>query len=63
MSKNRELVNVIMETAAEINGTRKLSCAEAFRLAEKFNVEKMEIGRTCDSHKIKICSCQLGCFK
>ena len=63
MGENAELVQAVVEAATEIDGRRKLACAEAFRLAEKFGVEKLEIGRICDVHKIRITGCQLGCFK
>lgn len=62
MSKKPELVDAVIEAAADIDGRKKLPCAEALRLAERFGAEKLEIRRICDAHKIKICKCQLGCF-
>ncbi len=41
----------------------RLTCAEAFELAEKFEAEIVEIGRICNQNNVKICKCQLGCFK
>jgi len=63
MSKNNEIIEAVIQAASDIDGRKRLPCAEAFRLAEQFGVEKGEIGRICDAHKIKISNCQLGCFK
>jgi hypothetical protein len=63
MSENAELVDAVIEAATEVEGRKKLACTEAFRLAERFGAEKVEIGRICNAHKIRITKCQLGCFK
>ena len=63
MSKELELIDAVIEASTDVDGRKKLSCAEAFRLAEQFGVEKREMGRICDAQKIRICKCQLGCFK
>lgn len=63
MGENTELINAVIEAAAEAEGTKILPCAEAFRLAERFGVDKLEIGRICNAHQIRISKCQLGCFK
>jgi hypothetical protein len=62
MGKKEELINAAVGRAKEINGVKKLACAEAFKLAQQFEMEIIEIGRICNQHKIKICKCQLGCF-
>jgi hypothetical protein len=62
MGKKEELINAAVGRAKEINGVKKLACAEAFKLAQQFETEIIEIGRICNQHKIKICKCQLGCF-
>ena len=43
-----------------VNG--KLLCAAAFRIAKKFKVAPKEVGDAANRLKIKIASCQLGCF-
>ena len=63
MTKNSEIIDAVIEASTDVDGRKKLSCAEAFRLAEQFGVEKLEIGRICNAQKIKISNCQLGCFK
>jgi hypothetical protein len=40
----------------------KLPCAAAFRIAKKFKVAPKEVGDAANRLKIKIASCQLGCF-
>lgn len=62
MSKEEELIKAVLERAEEIDGRKKLACAEAFELAQEFGVEVIEIGRICNRHNIRIRKCQLGCF-
>lgn len=45
---------------ASSNG--KLSCLKAFELAERLKLPVRKIGRAAEGLKIKIVSCQLGCF-
>ncbi len=40
----------------------RLSCAKAHDLSSELNVSLREIGEICNELKIKISSCQLGCF-
>jgi hypothetical protein len=65
MTGNEQLVNaVIKSSVGQKSGDKNmLSCAEAFKLAKKLNAEIIEIGRICNEHNIRICKCQLGCFK
>ncbi len=61
MDKKEQLVEAVLRSA---NGDReKLACAEAFALAEKYEANIAEIGRICNQNNVKICKCQLGCFK
>jgi hypothetical protein len=62
MRKKEELINAAVGWAKEINGVKKLTCADAFKLAQQFEMGIMEIGHICNQQKIKICKCQLGCF-
>ncbi len=62
MGKEEELIKAVLERAEEIDGKKKLACAEAFELAQEFEVEVIEIGRICNRHNIRIRKCQLGCF-
>jgi hypothetical protein len=40
----------------------KLPCAAAFQIAQQSNVTTKDIGEACNRLKIKVRSCQLGCF-
>lgn len=43
-------------------GERRLTCAQALALAERFGVEPERVGKICDAAGIKLRRCQLGCF-
>ncbi len=62
MDRCRDLIDAVLTKAQESDGRKRLTCAEAFELAKQFNIDVIEIGRTCNQQKIKICKCQLGCF-
>jgi hypothetical protein len=62
MSKQEDLINAVIARAQE-SEPKKLACAQAFELAEEFKAAIIEIGRICNQHNIRICKCQLGCFK
>jgi hypothetical protein len=40
----------------------KLPCPSAFKIAKELKVSPKEVGDACNRLKIKIRSCQLGCF-
>lgn len=46
--------------AALVDG--KLPCPAAFKIAKEMQVTPKEIGEACNRLKIKVRSCQLGCF-
>jgi hypothetical protein len=62
MRAGQKLVAAILERAPDIDGRRKLTCAEAFEIARKFRVKLSEIGLICNRYNIRISACQLGCF-
>jgi hypothetical protein len=41
----------------------EIKCPEAFAIAEKYGIPKMEIARYCNTKGVKIRACQLGCFR
>jgi len=50
--------------ALEAEGIGKeIKCPEAFAIAEKYGIPKLDIAGYCNAHGIKIRACQLGCFK
>lgn len=62
MTGEQKLTDAVVEQARQDGGEKRLTCAEAFEVARKLNVEIVEIGRICNQTNIKICKCQLGCF-
>jgi len=59
MAKTTEEIKDLMLKEA-VDG--KLSCTDARRLAVELAVPTAEIGRLANELKIKIFSCELGCF-
>jgi len=55
----REMIVDAVRTASVNN---RLSCEKAHELARDLNTSLQEIGSICNELKIKIASCQLGCF-
>jgi hypothetical protein len=53
-----ELVDKVRRAAKD----GKLSCANAFKLAETLGVPVRKIGAAADEAGVKIARCQLGCF-
>jgi len=44
------------------DGRKALPCKTAFKIAEKFGVKLIEVGKIGNKRKIKLFDCQLGCF-
>ena len=63
MDEQSEKTQAVIEAAKDIEGKKKLTCAQAFELADRLNVSLSRIGEICNDIDISICSCQLGCFK
>ena len=57
----KQLVDAVLGTCD--GEPKKISCAEAFDIARKYDAKPAEIGRICNDNNVKICKCQLGCFK
>ena len=65
MDKKEVLLNSIFKitnNGQSSKAKKTLTCAQAFELAQKYDLKIIEIGHICNKHKIKICKCQLGCF-
>ncbi|MEW6522275.1 MAG: hypothetical protein AB1445_01675 [Bacillota bacterium] len=41
----------------------KIACAVLLALAVQLDVPPLELGRLADELGLKICACQLGCFR
>ena len=61
MDKKERLVDAVVKSDG--GNREKLTCAEAFALAQEYEADIIEIGRICNQNNVKICKCQLGCFK
>lgn len=60
---DEKLKQVVNAATFEEDGRTKLSCPDAFKMAEEHSVELLDIARICNTNNIRICKCQLGCFK
>ena len=40
----------------------KISCKQVMKIAEELNISPRDLGTILNEEKIKIISCQLGCF-
>ncbi len=54
---------IIKKALQDAGITEKITCEQAFDIAEKAKISRMALGEYCTKNKIKIRSCQLGCFK
>ncbi len=59
MTEMDELIKKIKELAPQ----GEIRCADAHQLVEKLNLDCSQVVKACDEAHIKICACQLGCFK
>ncbi len=53
----------VEKAVAEAAAGPRISCRSAFRVAEEQGVPVEEVGRVVQRRKVKIVSCQLGCFR
>jgi len=58
-----DIVEAVLEQARDVDGKKKLDCAQALKLAAVFKTGPAEVGRICNERNIRIRRCQLGCFK
>ena len=61
--KEKEILEKVINAAEEIGGRKKLACKMAFSLSAEYGIPLIDIAKYCNKGDIKICSCQLGCFK
>jgi hypothetical protein len=57
-AENPDLTSAILD--ARVDG--KLSCENAWEIAHRFDVSKMNVSSVCEQLKIKVKPCQLGAF-
>ena len=52
----------VLEAVKSAAPEGRITCAEAHDLARRLGVELIVVGQAADEMKIRIKSCQLGCF-
>jgi uncharacterized metal-binding protein len=57
-----EISQKILDVVKKSAGNGILTCAQARQLAEKLKVSQRTVGNACNSLKIKVRQCDLGCF-
>ena len=62
MTDSDKLRDAVLARVHDVDGERRIICADALALAEELGVEPAEIGQLCNREGIKIRGCQLGCF-
>jgi len=53
----------VRELIMKKQANNRISCKAACEVADEVGVSRMVVGRLLDEMKIKIHSCQLGCFE
>ncbi|MBW2615157.1 MAG: hypothetical protein JRD02_03140 [Deltaproteobacteria bacterium] len=59
---DREVNKKVAEAVKKRTSNGKISCAEAFKIADDSNVQPAEVGFTIDFLETRIVKCQLGLF-
>ena len=57
-----ELKQEVLDAVSKVAKDGQLSCSEARKLAKELNITVGMVGEAADKLKIKIKSCELGCF-
>ena len=57
-----KIVNELKAKSILVKGSLSIECSKVRAIAKKFEVKGMDIRKLCDEEKIKIFSCELGCF-
>ncbi len=59
MPENEDSISKLLKQKATKD---RISCEEAWQIAQELGVEKKEVGKAADDLGLRIHSCQLGCF-
>jgi LAO/AO transport system kinase len=52
----------LAEKAKALSKNGKISCKQALKLAEEEGISSRDLGNLLNEIKVKVASCQLGCF-
>lgn len=55
--------SALREQICQLATDGKVACKALLELASRAGCQPGRIGRLCDEMNIRICACQLGCFK
>jgi len=58
-TKDEEIRAAVREAATE----GRAPCRSLLAVAERLGAEAADVGRACNEMNIRICACQLGCFR
>ena len=61
-SQARKIPQNLIETIEAVRTENRLTCAEAWQIAQTHSVSRLMVGQACESLGIKIHKCQLGAF-
>ena len=59
---SERLKELLEQEAKEVDGQKKLTCSQAFKIAAELNIRPKQVGDACNEFNIKLHACQLGCF-
>ena len=59
---NDETTDKLKKLLKEHSTDGRITCEEAWQIADEIGTKKHEVGKTADEIGIRIQSCQLGCF-
>ncbi|MCK5270848.1 MAG: hypothetical protein KAJ46_08690 [Sedimentisphaerales bacterium] len=57
--EKEELYQEILKRAQD----NRIACRQCFEVAKECNISPKAVGDLCTEKSVKICACQLGCFK
>ena len=60
---NQKIISEIKDMIEKVAEDNKISCVKALTIAKEKGVDPLTVGNILNDLKIKIVSCQLGCFK
>lgn len=53
----------LREAIAALLTNNRIRCLDAWAIAEKLGLKKLNVANACEGLKIKVCDCQIGSFK
>ena len=60
--ETKELINEVIKTSQKKKERLYIRCSRALKIADKYKINPIKVGKIINEKKIKIECCQLGCF-